>query len=192
MPLFSYKVYQPENSLVLMSIEKKKIRKKLAIESVGVFFIAIAPLLFKIYDYLPAEPEATINFLGITIGNNGFESVSVFVWFIMGKIIPLYLLIIWFLSCKEWWYHIILIPIAMYAFQIFEEVFDSDNQIDTENILWLLPVLMVIIPVVYFIRIKLYDKHVHGIDLDAMDAELKELRERERKREEEKNKKLKV
>ncbi|MDA8686530.1 hypothetical protein N9L94_05910, partial [Robiginitalea sp.] len=28
-------------------------------------------------------------------------------------------------------------------------------------------------PFVYFIRIKIYDKYVHGIDLEAMDAELK-------------------
>ncbi|MEP2237613.1 MAG: hypothetical protein ABJI22_04570, partial [Maribacter sp.] len=32
------------------------------------------------------------------------------------------------------------------------------------------------IPFVYFIRIKLYDKHVHGIDLEAMEAELVELK----------------
>ena len=35
---------------------------------------------------------------------------------------------------------------------------------------------MVIIPFVYFIRIKLYDRHVHGIDLEAMEAELEALR----------------
>jgi len=38
---------------------------------------------------------------------------------------------------------------------------------------------MVIIPVVYFIRIKLYDKYVHGIDLEAMDAEIKDLNEKQ-------------
>lgn len=60
----------------------------------------------------------------------------------------------------------------MYAFQIFEGVASEDNYIDTENVMWILPVCMVVIPFVYFIRIKLYDKHVHGIDLEAMDAEL--------------------
>ena len=35
---------------------------------------------------------------------------------------------------------------------------------------------MVIIPFVYFIRIKLYDKYVHGIDLEAIEAELKEIK----------------
>ena len=96
----------------------------------------------------------------------------------MGKIIPLYLLVLWFLTSKDWWYHILIIPIAMYSFQIFEERFAQDDVIDSENILWLLPVCMVVIPFVYFVRVKLYDKHVHGIDLEAMDAELQELKEK--------------
>ncbi|MDO1514674.1 hypothetical protein Q2T41_18630 [Maribacter confluentis] len=85
-------------------------------------------------------------------------------------------MIFWFLTSRDWWYHIIIIPIAMYAFQLFEVMYDSDNYVDTENIWWLIPVCMITIPFVYFIRIKLYDKHVHGIDLEAMDAELEELK----------------
>ncbi|HMB62959.1 MAG TPA: hypothetical protein VKN36_07795 [Eudoraea sp.] len=68
----------------------------------------------------------------------------------------------------------------MYAFQLFEVVVSEDDFIDTENILWLLPVCMVVIPFVYFVRVKLYDKHVHGIDLEAMDAELKYYKDKER------------
>jgi len=64
----------------------------------------------------------------------------------------------------------------MYSFQLFEVFFDSDDIIDTENIWWIIPICMITIPFVYFIRIKLYDKHVHGIDLEAIDAELEELK----------------
>ena len=130
--------------------------------------------------------------MGYTIGDNGFGSVNMYGWFLVQKIIPLYLLIIWFFTCKDWWYHIILIPIMMYAFQIFETLFSEDQFVDTENVLWLLPVCMVVIPIVYFIRIKLYDKHVHGIDLDAMDAELKMLQEKERLRMEKEELKRKI
>ncbi|EAR01211.1 hypothetical protein [Maribacter sp. HTCC2170] len=155
---------------------KKKAKRKIFIESVFVFFITLSPFLYKIHDYFPEDPEATISFFGFVIDNNGFNDISLYVWFVMSKVIPLYLLIFWFMTAKNWWYHIILIPIAMYAFQLFEVIFDSDDYIDTENIWWLLPVCMIIIPVVYFIRIKLYDKYVHGIDLEAMDAELKSLK----------------
>lgn len=160
----------------------KKAKRKILIESIAVFFIVISPFLYKIYDYFPETK--TISFLGITIGSNGFADVSTYIWFLMSKIVPLYLLTFWFFSEKSWWYHIILIPIAMYGFQIFEVLYDNDDDFDTENLLWLLPVCMIIIPIVYFVRIKLWDKHVHGIDLDAMDEELKELKEKARLREE--------
>ncbi|MDV7138899.1 hypothetical protein R3X28_08425 [Maribacter sp. TH_r10] len=128
---------------------------------------------------MPKEPEETISIFGFVIDNHGFSDVATYFWFLMSKIIPLYLMVFWFMTAKNWWYHIILIPIAMYAFQVFEVVFDSDDYVDTENIWWLLPILMVIIPIVYFIRIKLYDKYVHGIDLEAMEAELKGLKDKQ-------------
>ncbi|MEK6154153.1 hypothetical protein WIW50_12860 [Flavobacteriaceae bacterium 3-367] len=127
------------------------------------------------HEYVSSDPDATLNFLGITIDKNGFPNINVYIWFLLGKVVPLYLLLIWFFTCKHWWYHIILIPILMYAFQIFEGVISEDDYIDTENILWILPFCMIVIPFVYFVRVKLYDKHVHGIDLEAMDAELKAL-----------------
>ena len=157
---------------------KSKAKRKILLESVFVFFIAISPFLYKLYDFLPENPEATVSILGITIDKNGFPDVSTYIWFMMSKIIPLYLLIFWFLTSKNWWYHIILIPIAMYAFQVFEVVFDSDNVIDTENLFWLLPICMVVVPFVYLIRLRLIDKYVHGIDLEAMEAELNTLKEK--------------
>lgn len=148
------------------------------LDSLAVFFIAITPFLYKVYDYLPVDPEATISFLGITIDSHGFADVSTYIWFLSVKIIPFILLLIWFFTSRDWWYHILLIPIAMFAFQLFEAFFSGDDYVDTENIWWLLPVCMVVVPFVYFIRIKLYDKYVHGIDLEAMEAELQTYREK--------------
>ncbi|MEP3209864.1 MAG: hypothetical protein ABJN95_11775 [Maribacter sp.] len=158
--------------------KSKKAKRKIFIESTLVFFVAISPFIYKLYDYLPENPEATISFFGMTIDNNGFPDISTYAWFLMSKLVPLYLMIFWFLTSKNWWYHIILIPIAMYAFQIFEVIYSDDLYVDTENIWWLLPICMVIIPFVYLIRIKLYDRHVHGIDLEAMEAELHALKQK--------------
>lgn len=169
---------------------KNSARRKIVVETLIVFFIAISPFLFKLYDYLPENPEATINFLGFEIDNGGFHSVSVYFWFLMSKIIPLYLLIFWFFTSKNWWYHILIIPIAMYAFQVFEVLFDSDDNIDTENIWWLLPICMLVVPFVYFIRIKLYDRYVNGIDLEAMEVELNELKAKRSKLQVQKKKDL--
>jgi hypothetical protein len=168
----------------LKSKTNKKARKRIIIESVVAFLIVISPFIFKLHEYLPNDPEATVSFLWFEIDNNGFRDVETYIWFLLTKLVPFYLLLIWFLTCKHWWYHTILIPLLMYAFQLFELYFSEDEFIDTDNLLWLLPVCIVVIPFVYFIRLKLYDKHVHGIDLDAMDAELKILKEKEELRKE--------
>lgn len=163
-----------------MSTEVKQIRKKFVVESIAIFLIALTPFYLIVYDYFPGSgaeiSNDSISFLGISIGKNGFDSISTNIWFYTQKAVPLALFILWFFTSKNWWYHILLIPIATYAFQLFELVYSEDGYVDVENIWWLLPICMVIIPIVYFIRIKLYDKYVHGIDLEAMDAELKTIK----------------
>jgi hypothetical protein len=167
-----------------------KARQRFLIESIAVFLIIASPFLYKLHVYISQDPEATISLLGYTIDNNGFEDLSTYIWFLLSKIIPIYLLAIWFFTCKHWWYHVILIPLCMYAFQLFEVVYSEDKYIETENILWLLPVSMVVITFVYFVRVKLYDKYVHGIDLDAMDAELEYFRQKEQLKQERINRKV--
>lgn len=167
---------------------KRNARRRLVVESLMAFLIVVSPFIFKFHEYVPEDDSYT--FLGMTIDAQGFPNVNVFIWFLLGKVVPFYLLLIWFFTCKHWWYHIIIIPVLMYAFQIFEVFITDDNFIDTDNILWLLPFCMVVIPFVYLIRVKLYDKYVHGIDLDAMDAELQALREKEAAREAKKNSKV--
>ncbi|MFD0797828.1 hypothetical protein ACFQZJ_10175 [Maribacter chungangensis] len=159
-----------------LSSKRKQAKYRIFIDSAMVFFVVMAPFVFKIHEYLPRNPNETFEVLGFTIGQNQFADVSTYVWFLLGKFIPLYLLFIWFFTCKHWWYHAILIPITMYSFQIFEVVYSDDKYVDSENLLWLLPICMVIIPFVYLVRVKLYDKYVHGIDLEAMDAELEALK----------------
>ncbi|CAZ98667.1 Conserved hypothetical membrane protein [Zobellia galactanivorans] len=163
---------------------RKKARKKILMDTIGVLLIILSPFVFKLHQYLPSEPNATINILGLEINNHGFADLNTFAWFLLSKIVPFYLFILWFLTCKHWWYHIILIPATMYAFQIYEVLYSEDNIVDTKNIIWLLPVCMVVIPLVYFIRIKLVDKYVHGIDLEAMEAELTALKKKQASREE--------
>jgi hypothetical protein len=164
-----------------------KARKRFFIETFAVFFVIISPFIFKAHQYLSGDPEATITILGYVVDRNGFADLNTYAWFLLSKIVPFYLLLIWFFTCKHWWYHTILIPAIMYAFQIFEVVYSEGNIVDTKNILWLLPVCMVVIPFVYLIRIRLYDRYVHGIDLDAMEAELNALKEKRSKIEVKKN-----
>ena len=164
--------------------KKSTIKKRFIIEGAIALLIAISPLLFYSYKYLPQE-ATTWTFLGITITDNNFGDVSTAIYFYFSKIVPLLLLVIWFVSSKSWWYHAILIPIAMYGFQLFTALnYSNSERIDENEILYIIAVTMVIVPVVYFIRVKLVDKHVHGIDLEAMDTELQILKEKEELRKE--------
>ena len=76
-----------------------------------------------------------------------------------------------------------LIPMAMYVFQAVSLIYE-DRFIDEVEIFWLLPIMTVVIPFVYFIRLKLFDKHVLGIDLEAMDREIKAYKDKEHKEKE--------
>ncbi|WP_024481249.1 hypothetical protein [Cellulophaga baltica] len=165
----------------MKSQNKSVIKKKLFIEGLLALLISLSVLLFYSYKFIPRGEELEeLNFLGITFTKNGYREIYLAIYYYMGKIVPLYLLIIWFITCKNWWYHAILIPIAMYAFQLFSSIYGESLKVDENELLYLLGVCMIIIPIVYYIRVKLFDKHVHGIDLDAIDAELKEYKERER------------
>ncbi|MEX0316178.1 MAG: hypothetical protein AB3N18_18505 [Allomuricauda sp.] len=163
--------------------DKIRIRKKFIIEGCISILIAITPLLFYFYKYLPSGNESW-SFLGIEFSSNGFEDVSFAFYYYFKKLVPLLLLVIWFVTCKQWWYHAILIPISMYSFQLYSALNYQSGKIDENEILYVIAVTMVIVPIVYFIRVKLVDKHVHGIDLDAMNTELQILKEKEELRKE--------
>ena len=89
----------------------------------------------------------------------------------MGKFIPLLLLMIWFITCKHWWYHVILIPIGMFAFQLFNVINDDATFVDEVEIWWLFPIMLVIVPLVYLIKAKLSNKLI-GNDLKSFEEEL--------------------
>ena len=72
----------------------------------------------------------------------------------------------------------------MYSFQLYNVISSDSTRVDENEILYIIAVTMVVVPIVYFIRVKLVDKHVHGIDLDAMDTELQILKEKEELRKE--------
>ncbi|MGH1388081.1 hypothetical protein [Kordia sp.] len=166
-------------------ISKRQIwaKKKIFIDSLIIFSIAISPFLAYLYLYVPEGDSWTTAFF--TVDKNGFSSVNIAIWIYSGKIIPLYLLIFWFLTCKHWWYHIIIVPITLYAFQLFTVLNKKADFIDENEIVWVITVLMIIAPFVYLIRLRLYDRLVLGIDLKKIDAELEEY---DRKEKEAKNK----
>lgn len=171
-------------------VRTKNVKRRLYLEAIFAIVIAIAPIVFYSYKYLPVNKDK-IDFFLFSVSSNGFENASTAIYFYLTKLIPLTLLVVWFITNKNWWYHVILVPISMYAFQLFSAI-NTSGDLDENEILYVVAVSMVIVPIVYFIRLKLVDKYVHGIDLKAMNTELQVLKEKEELRKErEKLEKLK-
>ena len=144
-------------------------KKELIGGSIIATFIAITPYLFTIWEGVP-DQKIWDTFFGVYTSNY-YESVQILVWTLLGKLIPLILLLIWVFTNRHWWYHVILVPIAMYIYQIMEVINDDVKFAETNQILYLLPVMAIVIPSIYLIRAKMLNK------LNDADKTLEELEE---------------
>ncbi len=134
--------------------------------------IAFSPYIFYLYEIFPSGPVWENSFF--TYESKYYEDVATAAWTYMGKITPLFLLFIWFFTCKHWWYHVILVPIAMYGFQlvgtVYDDVYLRTDYIDTNQLIYLAPFFILILSLVYLIRIKIFDR-IYGIDLTEIERE---------------------
>jgi hypothetical protein len=131
--------------------------------------IAATPFIFNLYQSVP-DLKIWDTFLFI-YDSKYYESVNVVAWTLMGKIIPILLLFIWFFTCRHWWYHTLLVPIAMYFYQIITTLNGDLQFADTNQIIYLLPVMGIVIPSIYLIRAQMFDK------LNTADKTLEDLEE---------------
>ncbi|WP_240491714.1 hypothetical protein [Flavivirga aquatica] len=93
------------------------------------------------------------------IYNSGFfESANVAMWVLTGKMIPLYLFFLWFFTCKHWWYHALLVPIAMYIYQTYVILNKDIESIDSNQLVYLIPIMAITIPSIYLIRAQIFNK----------------------------------
>lgn len=83
---------------------------------------------------------------------------------------PLYFLIIWFFTCRHWWYHALLIPIIMYIIQLVSVINEDISYFDSLEIVYFLPFMAVIIPSIYLIRAQLFDR-INTVNKSTQDLE---------------------
>ncbi|PWI29255.1 hypothetical protein DI383_12505 [Flavobacteriaceae bacterium LYZ1037] len=131
-------------------------KKSLIIGSVVATILAITPYLFYLYESVPTK-RVWDTFL-FSYDSGSYENANYVMWLFTGKAIPLLLLFIWFFTCRHWWYHVILVPIAMYLYQIFGIFNDNISFVDEFQLMYLVPLMAIIIPTIYLIRAKMFDK----------------------------------
>ena len=143
----------------------------LLLGSIIALAIAFSPYIFYLYEIFPSAPVWENSFF--TYESKYYENVTTAMWTYLGKITPLFLLLIWFFTCKHWWYHVILIPTSMYAYQltvaIYQDAYlNSAFVMDTDGLIYLAPFFIAILSIVYLVRIKIFDR-VYGIDLSELE-----------------------
>ncbi len=146
---------------------KKRFTRRNALGTITGTLIAITPFIFYFYESVP-DTKVWNTFL-FTYNSGFYESAQISIWILMMKAVPLYLLIIWFFTCRDWWYHALLVPIIMYLFQVIGAINSDMEFIDEFGILYMLPVMAVIIPSIYLIRAKMFNR------INEADKSLQEL-----------------
>ncbi|WP_236778450.1 hypothetical protein [Pseudalgibacter alginicilyticus] len=138
-----------------MTKEKLK-NKNLVIGSIIATLIAISPYLFYLHESVP-DVKVWHTFL-FTYNAGHYDSASIAIWVLLGKLIPLYLLFIWFFTCRHWWYHVLIVPISMYAYQTFDVLNKDIIFFDANQLIYLFPIMAVVIPSIYLIRARIFNK----------------------------------
>ncbi|MFD1061767.1 hypothetical protein ACFQ1Q_00815 [Winogradskyella litorisediminis] len=142
-----------ENSL---KTDKQRLSRSAIIGSVLATIIASSPLLYSLHESVP-KTEVWDTFL-FTYRSGFWQDSQYAMWVFTGKVLPLILLFIWFFTNRHWWYHVLLVPITMYVFQIVNTYRGDVLYIDENQLLHLLPILVVIVPSIYLIRAKIFNK----------------------------------
>ncbi len=154
-------------------LSTKEQSKFLLLGSIIAISIALSPYLFYLYEIFPSTRVWENSFFRYE--SYYYENVLTAAWTYLGKLTPLFLLFIWFFTCKHWWYHAILIPIVMYLYQIFvvfyQDVYmETAFWMDTDGLIYLAPFFIIILSIVYLIRLKIFDR-IYGIDLTEIERE---------------------
>lgn len=143
-------------------------KRSFILGSVIATIIATSPYLFYLFESVPSEPIWD-TFL-FTYESGYYENAQIAMWTLTGKAIPLYFLVIWFLTCRHWWYHVLLIPITMYLFQIVD-IFNADlTYVDEFQFKYLIFVMAIVIPSIYLIRARIFNR-INTVDKSTQELE---------------------
>lgn len=144
-------------------------RRNLIAGSLIATLIALTPYIFYSYENVP-DTAVWDNFL-FTFESKFYQDANAAAWVVMMKFLPLLLLFIWFFTCRHWWYHALLVPIGMFSFQLIGVLVDETGVIDELHLIYMLPMMAIIVPSIYLIRAKLFNKMNSNKSLQELEEE---------------------
>jgi hypothetical protein len=151
---------------------KNKNKNSLLVGSFVIILIVVTPYLLYLYQTIPEGIQKWDSFFGV-INSGVYGEVQSIVYYFFAKFVPLLLLIIWFVTNKHWWVHAIIIPISVYLFQLISVINDSEEFIDEVEFIYTVPITVIIMVILYFVRSKMAI-YIQAIDLKKeMDKNMK-------------------
>ncbi len=151
---------------------KNKKKTSLWTGSIILLIIITSPYLLYIHQIIPREIENYETIFGIIKGGY-YIRVQTYIYFLLSKFVPLALLTIWFLTNKHWWVHAIIIPISVYLFQLISVINDSEQYADEVDFIYTVPIAVIVVVILYFLRSKLA-LYILALDLKKeMDENMK-------------------
>lgn len=148
-------------------------RRSLFLGSFIILIIISSPYLLYLYRAIPDEAEVYSTFFGFQIKGGYYTYAQSYVYTFFGKFVPFLLLIIWFITNKHWWVHALIIPISVYLFQIIAVINDSELYVDEVEFIYTVPIAVIIIVILYFLRNKMA-VYIQALDLKKeMDENMK-------------------
>jgi len=133
---------------------KSNRKKSLLTGSIIILLIISTPYLLYIHQTIPKDIENLDTLFGVIKGGY-YENVYTYIYIYFSKFVPLLLLFIWFLTNKHWWVHAIVIPISVYFFQLISVINDSEEFVDQVDFIYTVPITVLVVVILYFLRSKL-------------------------------------
>jgi hypothetical protein len=142
---------------------KSSKKTSLFLSSIIILLIISTPYFLYLYQSIPPDLENWDTFFG-EINGGYYGTAFIFVYTFFSKLVPLLLLLIWFITNKHWWVHALIIPITVYLFQFISVVNDSEGYVDEVEFIYTVPFLVLIFVILYFVRSKI-SIYIQAVDL---------------------------
>ena len=132
-------------------INQKTKNFRYTFEIVSCIILLIIPIFFYTHSYIPRE-AITYNFGWFKIHDFGFIRVSTFILYLNLKVCVVRPLMIWYISCQNWWRNALLAPIILYTYQIWETVKNVDSTVsDKFELVKALPAIIFILTLLLYL-----------------------------------------
>lgn len=136
--------------------------KNILIKDLIIACIIIAlPFLFYLYRLAPHTKMWETSWF--TFNSGKYDSVKFYFWIINTKLLIILILILWFMTCRNWWRYSILILITIELFKFHSIFNDNLNYLDEVEFIHSIPITLPIIIFLIYLTKKL---NFYSLSLD--------------------------